>query len=63
MTDIHDEQRKVATGVTDGSKKDAALKLALDEFKHLKAWCLRSIGIGLVNENVIKAIEEALEDV
>jgi len=37
-----------------------AMKLALDEFKHIKQWCLRSIGIGLVNENVLTALEEAL---
>jgi len=36
------------------------LKLALDELKHIKQWCLRSIGIGLVNENVLAELEEAL---
>jgi hypothetical protein len=36
------------------------MQLALDEFKHIKQWCLRSIGIGLVNENVLTALEEAL---
>jgi len=36
------------------------MTLALDEFKHIKQWCLRSIGIGLVNENVLAALEEAL---
>lgn len=28
MTDIHEEQKKIATGVTDGNKKDAALRLS-----------------------------------
>lgn len=37
-----------------------AMTLALEEFKHIKQWCLRSIGIGLVNENVLAALEEAL---
>jgi len=37
-----------------------AIKLALDEFKHIKQWCLRSIGIGLVNEKVLASLEEAL---
>jgi hypothetical protein len=37
-----------------------AMKLALDELKHIKQWCLRSIGIGLVNENVLAELEEAL---
>ena len=37
-----------------------AMKLALDELNHIKHWCLRSIGIGLVNENVLAAVEEAL---
>jgi hypothetical protein len=36
------------------------IKMALDELKHIKQWCLRSIGIGLVNENVLTALEEAL---
>jgi len=36
------------------------MQLALDEFKHIKQWCLRSLGIGLVNENVLAALEEAL---
>lgn len=40
--------------------KQEAMKLALDELNHIKQWCLRSIGIGLVNENVLAAIEEAL---
>ena len=38
-----------------------AMTLALEEFKHIKQWCLRSIGIGLVNENVLAALEEALK--
>ena len=37
-----------------------ALKLAHEELKHIKTWCLRSIGIGLVNENVLTKVEEAL---
>jgi hypothetical protein len=36
------------------------MQLALEEFKHIKQWCLRSLGIGLVNENVLAALEEAL---
>jgi hypothetical protein len=39
---------------------EETMKLALDELNHIKQWCLRSIGIGLVNENVLAAIEEAL---
>jgi len=37
-----------------------AMELALDELKHIKQWCLRSIGIALVNENVLAALEKAL---
>lgn len=37
-----------------------ALTLAHEELTHIKTWSLRSIGIGLVNENVLSKIEEAL---
>lgn len=47
-------QRKVATGVTDGSKKDAALRLARDALRDrssLMKW-----------QKALAAIDEALED-
>jgi hypothetical protein len=37
-----------------------AMKLALDELKHIKQTCLSSMGISLVNEKVLIALEEAL---
>ena len=37
-----------------------ALKLAHEELKHIKDWCLRRTGIGLVDENVLAKVEEAL---
>jgi hypothetical protein len=37
-----------------------AMKLALDELKHIKQTCLSSMGISLVNEKVLTALEEAL---
>ena len=36
------------------------ITLALDELKHIKQWCLSSIGISLVNENVLTALKKAL---
>jgi hypothetical protein len=67
-------QRKVATGVTDGSKKDAALRLALDALEE-GDWYINQLemivysaddnGIHESREKIqtaIKAIDEALED-
>jgi hypothetical protein len=57
-------QRKVATGVTDGNKKDAALRLAREALERLGLWLKTRYGIGLVGFELdaIKAIDEALED-
>jgi hypothetical protein len=66
-------QRNVATGVTDGSKKDAALRLAREALKNLfglpdkftggggdvAVWRL---GGSFRAQEAIKAIDEALED-
>ena len=40
--------------------KNEALRMALEELKHIKDWCLRRTGIGLVDENVLAKVEEAL---
>jgi hypothetical protein len=59
------QQRKVATSVTDGSKKDAALRLAKRALSLLK---LETVGwtsqeVDRVTEKALAAIDEALEDV
>ena len=55
-------QKQVATGVTDGNKKDAALRLALEALKNTTP-----TGFNMESDKkffaAIKAIEEALEDV
>jgi hypothetical protein len=50
-------QRKVATGVTDGSKKDAALRLALEAFEEPKEHIAKHRRL-----EAIHAIKEALGD-
>jgi hypothetical protein len=59
------QQRKVAHGVTDGNKKDAALMLAKRALSLLK---LETVGwtsqeVDRVTEKALVAIDEALEDV
>jgi hypothetical protein len=58
-------QRKVATGVTDGNKKDAALRLAREALERLDIWLKTRYRVGLVGFELdaIKAIDEALGDV
>ncbi len=51
------QQRKVAHGVTDGSKKDAALRLAREVLKNAHSCTSQEY------DKAIKAINEALEDV
>jgi plasmid replication initiation protein len=54
MNDVEKQQQlAVATGVTDGSKKDAALKLALE---HIEG------NFTVSADQAIAAIKEALED-
>ena len=60
-------QRKVTHGVTDGNKKDAALRLALEALKNI----VNAVYVNSQQEadavykanDVIKALEEALRDV
>lgn len=70
-------QRKVATGVTDGNKKDAALRLArealensIELFISIQEFAIRNgmsakdarVGETFIADRAIKAIDEALED-
>ena len=60
-------QRKVAHGVTDGSKKDVALRLAIDVLEDQLVWFSRDTMIGKSMrekaQNAINAGKEALGDV
>ena len=59
-------QRKVATGVTDGSKKDAALRLAREAFKEIADETYDSWTNGAKAQRIAQAmipkLDEALED-
>jgi hypothetical protein len=61
------QQRKVAHGVTDGNKKDAALRLAIDVLESQLVWFSRDTMIGKSMrekaQNAITAGKEALGDV
>jgi hypothetical protein len=39
-----------------------AMKQARDELEHIKAWCLRSLGIGLVDENKLTSLSQAIAE-
>jgi hypothetical protein len=39
-----------------------AMKQARDELEHIKAWCLRSLGIGLVDENKLASLRQAIAE-
>jgi hypothetical protein len=58
-------QRKVATGVTDGNKKDVALELARRALSLLQLETLSytSQEVDRVTEKALAAIDEALGDV
>ena len=61
------QQRKVAHGVTDGNKKDAALRLSIDVLESQLVWFSRDTMIGKSMrekaQNAITAGKEALGDV
>ena len=60
------QQRRVAHGVTDGNKKDAALRLAIDVLEDQLVWFSRDTMIGKSMrekaQNAITAGKEALGD-